>query len=195
VLLAGPGITGERILLMQEALISRASGKPENEIKDMTSISKGALDMVAQSGNVDSLKKDLTAYMKNKINTDSAFAKEAGDNKEQFIASQVRELVSPWMRYFISFDPAPTLEKVRCPVLAVDGSKDLQVPPETDLEAIKAALKKGGNNKVTIIEFPNLNHLFQECTTGSPDEYANIEQTFSPFALNEVSNWILKQVK
>jgi uncharacterized protein len=77
----------------------------------------------------------------------------------------------------------------------VNGSKDLQVPPKENLEAIKAALNAGGNKKVTLIEFPGMNHLFQECKTGAPDEYATIEQTFSPRALDEITRWILNQVK
>ena len=97
--------------------------------------------------------------------------------------------------YFIKYDPAITLQKVKCPVLAVNGSKDLQVPPKVNLAAIKAALEKGGNKKVTVKELPGLNHLFQECTTGSPDEYSKIEQTISPVALDVVTTWILNQVK
>ena len=96
---------------------------------------------------------------------------------------------------FIKYDPAPTLEKVKCPVLAINGEKDLQVPSTINLTAIKKALEKGGNKNVTTIEIPNLNHLFQECETGSPSEYATIEQTFSPVALDKITNWILKQVK
>ena len=87
------------------------------------------------------------------------------------------------------------MEKVSCAVLAVNGQKDLQVPPKENLTAISNALKKGGNKNVTIKEFPNLNHLFQECTTGSPSEYATIEQTFSPTALDEITKWILAQTK
>lgn len=99
------------------------------------------------------------------------------------------------MQYFIKYDPALILKDVKCPVLALKGSKDLQVPPKENLEAIKIGLEKGKNKHVTIKELPNLNHLFQECRTGTPDEYAKIEQTFSPTALNEISTWILKQVK
>jgi dipeptidyl aminopeptidase/acylaminoacyl peptidase len=87
------------------------------------------------------------------------------------------------------------LEKVKCPVLALNGSKDVQVPPKEDLKGIKEALAKGGNKNVTTIELPNLNHLFQECTTGSPDEYGTIEQTFSPTALTEILKWIKMQIK
>lgn len=99
------------------------------------------------------------------------------------------------MYNFIKYDPAPMLEKVNCPVLAINGEKDLQVPPVVNLDAIKEALEKGGNKDVTTKELANLNHLFQECETGSPEEYATIEQTFSPIALEVVLNWILKQVK
>jgi fermentation-respiration switch protein FrsA (DUF1100 family) len=99
------------------------------------------------------------------------------------------------MQYFIKYNPRPALEKVKCPVLAINGEKDLQVPPKENLEAIKNALEKAGNKKVTIKELPNLNHLFQECKTGSLDEYATIEQTFSPTALTEILKWVQTQTK
>ena len=101
---------------------------------------------------------------------------------------------TPWMQYFLRYDPAPALEKVKCPVLAVNGSKDLQVPPKENLSAISNALKRGGNNRVTTKEYPNLNHLFQACNTGSPAEYAIIEQTFSPDVLKDLVEWILQTI-
>jgi len=111
------------------------------------------------------------------------------NNYNQFAA----QVSTPWIQYFIRYDPAPALEKVKCHVLAVNGSKDLQVPPNENLSAISAALKKGGNKKVTVKEYPGLNHLFQECTTGSPNEYATIEQTFSPDVLKDLGDWILNK--
>ena len=99
------------------------------------------------------------------------------------------------MQNFIKYNPAIALEKVKCPVLALNGSKDLQVPAKVNLEAVSKALAKGKNKNVTIKELPNLNHLFQECKTGSPSEYAEIEQTFSPVALTEVLKWIQTQIK
>jgi hypothetical protein len=71
----------------------------------------------------------------------------------------------------------------------------LQVPAKVNLPAIEKALKKGGNRQVTTREFPNLNHLFQECKTGSLAEYAEIEQTFSPVAMEYISAWIIQQTK
>ncbi|MDR2679903.1 MAG: prolyl oligopeptidase family serine peptidase, partial [Tannerella sp.] len=97
--------------------------------------------------------------------------------------------------YFIKYDPAPALEKVKCPVLALNGEKDLQVPAKENLEAIRAALTKGGNSRLTTKVFPGLNHLFQECNTGLPAEYATIEQTISPAVPEEIVTWIKTQTK
>ena len=114
---------------------------------------------------------------------------------EASIKNQVDHLTTPWMINFMKHDPATVLKKVKCPVLAVNGEKDLQVPPKENLIAIKNALEKGGNSKVTTIEFPTLNHLFQESTSGAPSEYATIEQTIAPIALEAISTWILDQVR
>ena len=99
------------------------------------------------------------------------------------------------MYWFLRYDPRPTISQVKCPVLAINGSKDLQVPPKEDLAEIGKALAKGGNKKVTIMEMPGMNHLFQECATGSPEEYTRIDQTISPVALKTMSDWILATVK
>ena len=106
--------------------------------------------------------------------------------------AQTSVIVSPWFRYFLTYDPTPTLQQVRCPVLALNGSRDLQVPPEEDLAAIAAALKAGGNTDYTTQELPGLNHLFQSCQTGLPSEYATLEETFSPAALQGIAQWIGK---
>jgi uncharacterized protein len=195
VLLAGPGISGKRILLAQGALIERASGEREEVIRDLTAADSGAYDLVAGTKDMDTLKTALTSYFTDRLKVDTTFAKTAGADQGQYIAMQVKQLATPWMTYFIQYDPAPTLQRVKCPVLALDGSKDLQVPPEIDLAAIKKALEKGGNTDITTVELPNLNHLFQECKTGSPAEYAGIEQTISPLVLDEMTKWILSKVR
>ena len=84
--------------------------------------------------------------------------------------------------------------KVKCPVLAINGGKDLQVLPGENLNAIKEALKKGGNKHFTMKELPGLNHLFQTANTGLPSEYARIEETISPSALKLMTNWIFKKI-
>jgi hypothetical protein len=78
-------------------------------------------------------------------------------------------------------------------VLAINGERDLQVPPEHNLAAIKNALQSSGNTRVTTMQLPGLNHLFQTAKTGLPSEYGEIQETVSPVALDVVANWILKQ--
>src|SRR5690606_26395310 len=112
---------------------------------------------------------------------------------EALLEQQVLQLSSPWMRDFFRYDPAPTLTRVRCPVLALNGEKDLQVPARENLDAIAAALDRGGNVDATMRVMPSLNHLFQTCETGAFSEYARIEETFAPAALEVVSSWIVER--
>ncbi|MGK0422092.1 MAG: fermentation-respiration switch protein FrsA (DUF1100 family) [Polaribacter sp.] len=99
------------------------------------------------------------------------------------------------MLNFIRLDPVVYLSKVNCPVLAINGSMDLQVPSKENLEIIEDNFRKNKNTSVKVKELKNLNHLFQECKTGSISEYGLIEQTISPIALKEILNWINLQVK
>jgi len=195
VLLAGTGIPGDQLLLLQKELIEKASGVSDEKLQKGLAFNKGAFDIVTKSTNSETLKTDLTAYIKQILKDTPESERPAGMSEDDFVKLQVDQLTSPWMQYFIKYNPAIILEKVKCPVLALNGEKDLQVPSKVNLEAIKKGLEKGGNKKVTIKELPNLNHLFQECKTGSPEEYAKIEQTFSPTALTEITNWIITQTK
>jgi fermentation-respiration switch protein FrsA (DUF1100 family) len=104
----------------------------------------------------------------------------------------IQTLTSPWFRYFLTYDPATALRKLTCPVLVLDGSKDLQVSPAQNLPAIRKALEEAGNKHFEIDELPGLNHLFQTAKTGSPAEYAQIEETISPVTLDKIASWILK---
>lgn len=193
VLLAGAGIQGDRLLLLQEDLIFKASGMSDSKLQIIKRINSLVFELVKKSNSVDQLTADLTNFMKQEVKN---YPDKPGNiSDDDFVKAQVNEVVNPWMINFIKYDPATALTKVKCPVLAINGEKDLQVPPKENLEAIKSALSKGGNTKVTTIEFPGLNHLFQECKTGLPTEYSTIEQTFSPIALNEILKWIQIQTK
>ncbi len=116
-----------------------------------------------------------------------------GDVPEAQIGMQISQFTSPWFRSFLAYDPATVLRKVTCPVLAINGSLDKQVLPDQNLPPIRKALEEAGNQHVEIDELPGLNHLFQTAKTGSPTEYAQIEETMSPVALEKISTWILKQ--
>jgi uncharacterized protein len=187
ILLAGTGIQGNKLMLLQKELIERQTGISETEIAKGQEIIGGAYNLILKSDNNDINKNaKILDYLKEKY----------GDKiEENTLKSISNQLSSNWMQYFIKFDPATALEKVKCPVLAINGEKDLQVPAKENLEAISKALSKAGNHKVTTKLLPNLNHLFQECTTGLPEEYSKIEQTISPVALNVVLNWIKNTIK
>ena len=103
--------------------------------------------------------------------------------------------IIPWYRYLLTFDPRPTLLTVECPVRAMNGEKDLQVPPKENLHAIEEALKTGGNKDYTVKELPGLNHLFQTAETGAVSEYAEIEETISPTALKVIGDWIWEETR
>ena len=193
VLLAGPGIRGDKLLLKQSYDIGEASGLSKDKLQHSEKINGGLYDIILNSMNDTSLDEKLTDYLNHSFNELPESEKPQGISIEDYSKKVVKQLNSPWMLYFIRYDPAPTLEKVKCPVLAINGSKDLQVNAEMNLNAIKIALAKGGNKQVTTKELPGLNHLFQECETGLPAEYAQIEQTFSPIALKVISEWILQK--
>jgi pimeloyl-ACP methyl ester carboxylesterase len=118
--------------------------------------------------------------------TESDLMKNMGDQ----LRTQLKSLSNPWMRFFLSYDPAPTLQKLKCPVLAINGSLDLQVPVSQNLPVIEASLKAGGNKDYAVKELPGLNHLFQQGKTGAPTEYVEIEVTMNPKALEVVGEWV-----
>jgi alpha/beta superfamily hydrolase len=195
ILLAGTGIPGDELLLLQQELIGRASGISEDDLKKSKITNTEVFGIVKNATNSDQMKKDITNYITKSIKSDPESKIPDGISESEFISMQVSQITNPWMQFFIKYNPALALEKVNCPVLALNGDKDLQVPSKVNLEAINKALIKGGNKKVTIKELPNLNHIFQECKTGLPEEYSEIEQTISPSALTEILNWIQIQTK
>jgi fermentation-respiration switch protein FrsA (DUF1100 family) len=190
ILLAGPGIPGDQLLLLQSELISAAEGMDKEEMQKNLALSKKFYDIVKETPD------DSTANVKLLAAFDEFYKKLTEEEKaklenvEQLKTQQLKILTSQWFRYFLSFDPVPYLKKVKCPVLALNGEKDLQVPPKENLKAIREALNAGGNNKFVIKELPGLNHLFQTSQTGAVSEYAKLEETFSQTALDEMLKWL-----
>ncbi len=103
-------------------------------------------------------------------------------------------LTSPWFRFFLDYDPLPVLQALKTPTLALYGQKDLQVPVKFNLAPTQKALEDAGNKDFLVREIPDLNHQFQHCFTGSPTEYAAIEETFSPDALQIVADWVAQHL-
>jgi len=193
VLMAGTGIRGDSILMLQTKLIMRASGSDEATISRDLGIYRQIYSILVNDNDDEAIKQDLSAILDDSYKYLTEEEKAEVGTTEQMIEMQLNVLLGKWFRYFIKYDPYPTLKKVKCPVLAINGEKDLQVPPKENLSAIEQALKEGGNKNYKIVEMPGLNHLFQKCETGAPSEYGKIEETFSPDAMEVISDWILTE--
>jgi uncharacterized protein len=195
VLLAGTGVTGGDIMLKQQEDIGIVMGISKDDIQKTKEINGEAFKIMSQSTDTTKLRSNLTAFIKSRIKEFPTKDIPKNTTEDELAKIQAGNLMNPWMLNFISYNPAPTLEKVKCAVLALNGDKDLQVCSKINLPAIENALKKGENNHYTIKELPGLNHLFQECKTGAPAEYASIEQTISPVALETLTGWIKEIIK
>lgn len=189
VMLAGLGISGREILIRQVKLITAAEGGSEEKVKLRGKQQEKLLDLAVAEKPDSVKKKEISKLLKEMMNFDS-MSEEVKNNAEMSIFAQANQLIGPWFQFFITFDPYETLTEVECPVLAINGSKDVQVPAEINLKMIKQALDEGGNNKYKIVKLEGLNHLFQNCKTGAVSEYALIEETFDPSTLDLITNWI-----
>jgi uncharacterized protein len=187
VLMAGPGMPGDSLSLLQLRRLMQTTGTPAAQIDAMVDNNRaifraiaGARDSADVVARVTVLKQEILAGLP--------------ENQRAAAASRfdraLPQLVAPWMRYFLTYDPRVALRNIHVPVLALGGTLDLQVPAKENLSGIDSALKSAGNKDYRVVELPNLNHLFQTATTGAPSEYATIEETIAPQALELITSWI-----
>jgi len=192
VLMAGPGLTGDEILYLQGALISRAMGATEENIIKKRQFNEKIFSILKEEEDNKIAEERLRQMFFEDWEKMSDEEKGQIGDPEAFLKAQLQSIMAPWLKFFLTYDPRPTLSKVKCPVLAINGEKDLQVSPKENLSSIEEALKAGGNQNYTIKELPSLNHLFQTAQTGAPSEYVKIEETISPVVLEIISDWILE---
>ena len=183
VLLAGTGVNGEELLVMQLIAINRAMGVSEEITQQRSGLQKELLGLLAGAPD-----EGAAIERAREVLAGAGVTGQAAD-------AQVAALQSPWMQYFLTYDPIPELRQLEVPVLAVWGEKDTQVPPDGNRAQVDAALAASGNADVTSVVLPGLNHLFQTADTGATTEYATIEETFSPVALDQISEWIAERAR
>jgi pimeloyl-ACP methyl ester carboxylesterase len=168
-------------MLSQRRLLASQMGMSEAQLDQQEPVFRAVFEAIAAADTPEAGRAAAMAAM-------TPEARQAlGMPPEMDSAVLVNQVSGPWYQYFLKYDPAPNWARIKVPVLALNGSLDRQVPPE-NLAAIRAALKD--NPDVTTVELPDLNHLFQTATTGAIGEYRDIEETFSPTALNLMSEWI-----
>lgn len=193
VLMAGTGQTGEDAIYTQTALLQKAGGaSPEITTQTVAALKNIYAILKVEPDNKLAEPKIRETLVKQQAAMNEEQRKTFAPVKA-LLESQIPIDLSAWFRYFIAYDPRPTLEKVKIPVLAINGENDLQVAPKENLTLIETALKKGGNKDYTIKSFPKLNHLFQTSQTGSLDEYSKIEETIAPQVLETIAVWVLKR--
>lgn len=209
VLLGAMAETGRETLQWQREALFRAMEMPEDYARALSEFSGTLLEAGATASDVDV---QSEAFMAECVEVSERFARSLPRRYREFYPDEpehhtefVREMqktYSPWLRSFYPYDPRPVLREVArsgLPVLALNGSKDLQVGSH-NLENMRAVFREvqedpgfdGAKGTLEAIELEGLNHIFQECFTGLPAEYEEISESFSPIALKTISDWINK---
>lgn len=196
--MAGTGVSGAEILLRQQTDPVLPMGKAAHDA--FFELTKKTLYLIHDNPGwndsliIDSSKKIYAEWKEGK--PDSILVPLRADKATPAMyGMQVKQQLIPWLRYFITTDPGVYWQQVTCPVLAINGDRDIQVYAGPNLAGIKSALQNGGNKRATIKSLKGYNHLFQTCTLCTVDEYAKLDETFSPAVMKLISNWIRKTMK
>ncbi len=193
VMMAGLGVKGDELILSQNELLSKAGGLSEETRAQSRALYTRIFAILKEEKGSAAAGEKIQAALNDALSRMTEEQKQAFSPIKSIIDAQTGMYVTPWFRYFLLYDPRPVLMKVKCPVLAINGERDLQVPAEENLAGIRDALKAGGNKDYTVIQLSALNHLLQTSKTGAVSEYLTIEETISPTALETIANWILKR--
>ena len=178
VLLAGPGIDMFELLLAQDSLILAAEGSSQATISESINTNKKLFELLKEAKDSSDAADKINNYLSSKKAKDKAILK------------AIRQLCNPWMHWYIGFDPRANLAKLKCPVLALNGEKDVQVPAFINIASIEQTLKQSGNKNFKTEILPGLNHLFQKCKKCSVTEYVSIDETMNPLALSAIGDWM-----
>ncbi len=187
VMLEGTGVPGEEVLLEQTERAEKAAGNmSKDQIKVDRRAGKMLYDMAREGKTIQEMR---VAFAK--------FAFQVREDYDEDVSvahweQNLNHFQSPWLRFFLSYDPAPDIAKLKCPVLALNGAKDMQVIADQNAPAIKAALARGGNKDATVEILPGLNYLLQPANTGLAFEYASNPVAISPVALQKIGDWVAR---
>ena len=200
ILLAAPGVPTVELMALQNEAIARSNGMTDSLAKNIAPLFKGMTYAITRAETNDQARNKAVAFLNDWISNKDSSTLESLNlldplKREEYISAMVEQLRSPWFLYFTRFDPTPYLQKLTGKVLALNGTRDIQVIHSQNLSGIKEALKKSNVRKFEIREIEGLNHLFQSCRTCTLDEYRELEESFSPLALSMISDWINKEIK
>lgn len=183
--MAGPGVNGVEILVSQTEAINRSMNLPDSTVKKNTDLQRRLITMIAEETNPDMLRAKMTVEFKKMYAEMDANAKQMM-TEEQMVNTGLKQVMSVELQSIIRHDPKLYYPKIKCPVLAINGSKDIQVLSGINLKGWKDGL----GQQVLTREFEGLNHLFQHCTACTVPEYGTISETISPEVLDVIAVWI-----
>ncbi len=193
VLLAGPAIPSMDLMILQTRLVLNSMNIDREEVEKAVNINKEIYEVLNSEPDdkkaEKAIRKIYREYTRNFTNQQK---KQMGFDKKS-IDVNVRTLLSPWFRYFIAFQPGVYLKQVKCPVLALYGTRDIQVPWKENSEALQKINEE--NPVFTIKNFEGMNHLFQKCERCTIDEYGQLEETINTGVLEFIVNWLNQNVK
>ncbi len=202
VCMAGPAVSGDKIILSQIESLNRTRGVPEDRIARDVALERRVFEVIRSDTGWENVVVELRKAIRADIGREVGNLPE--DQKKSLpdidsmaearAGQQIAGAKSRWFRHFIDFDPATVLSRVRCPVLALFGEKDMQVLPSLNKEPMEAALRRAGNGDYTIKIVAGANHLFQAAETGTPAEYATLKKEFIPGFLEIISDWVRRRV-
>ena len=198
VLLAAPGVKIVDLMAEQNAAVIRSMGVDSAMAENYKPVYSQLVNTIANAPDTATAMRNALQVINNsQPKMDSATLFKLGIyDKEFYLKQLVTRCSTPWFKYFIQFDPQPYLTKLKkVKVLALNGSKDIQVVPRQNLPAIRSALVAGSTKTFEVKEMPGLNHLFQTCTKCTIAEYEQLEETISPSALQTITGWLNDKVK
>jgi pimeloyl-ACP methyl ester carboxylesterase len=190
--MAGPGVPIEELMVLQANAIAKTSGATEEELKSGEETNRKIYSLI-KNYNGDNLTGEVQKLFASEMQKLPKEQQPDAAEIDKITLAEAKKVTIPWYIYFLKINPDLYWSQLKIPVLAINGSKDLQVIPKENLAGIKASLEKAKNKKSETMEFPNLNHLFQEAKTGTVEEYGQLEQTIAPQVLDKMSSWILKK--
>jgi pimeloyl-ACP methyl ester carboxylesterase len=194
VFLAGPGVRADSLILAQMEGLAKASAIPPEVLAENLDLERQVFDVVRRDSGWDALRSALTLAALRKLRESGAAIPSVDSLARGLVDAQLMAVRSPWFRQFIKLDPATDLRQLHCPVLALFGGKDMQVPVEINRPPMEHALREAGNTHVTVEVFPDANHLFQEARTGNPKEYPELKKAFAPGVVKTIVRWLTAEL-
>jgi len=189
VMMSGVGIKGYDNTVLQDVMTAKEKGATEEELALIRSWCERFYAVPLQEKDDAVARRMMEQLYENRTDEENrAFRFLKGWTLE------IDNALSPYMRYSLAFNPVPFLKKVKCPVLAINGDRDTQVPSKENLQSIEEALRAGGNHSFKVKELPDINHMFQSVKPGGVTDYSKIEETMSPVVLKLVADWLMKQI-